>query len=43
MSPAALQSEAAQLHVVSWFRADFLRRYPTGLVISELEYMGRPK
>jgi hypothetical protein len=41
MSPSSLQSEAAQLHVVSWFRDDFLRRYPSGIVISELEYMGR--
>ena len=41
MSPGPLQSEAAQLHVVSWFREDFLRRYPTGEVISELGYMGR--
>jgi hypothetical protein len=41
MSPGPLQSEAAQLYVVSWFREDFLRRYPTGIVISELEYLGR--
>ena len=41
MSPSALQSEAAQLHVVSWFREYFLSKYPTGIVISELEYMGR--
>jgi hypothetical protein len=41
MSPGRLQSEAAQLHVMSWFRDDFLRRFPNGEVISELEYMGR--
>jgi len=41
MSPTALQSEAAQLHVVSWFKDYFLGRYPTGIVISELEFMGR--
>ncbi len=41
MSPSSLQSEAAQLHVVNWFRQYFLRKYPSGIVISELEYMGR--
>jgi hypothetical protein len=41
MSPNKLQSEAAQLYVVSWFRDYFLRKYPTGIVISELEYVGR--
>jgi hypothetical protein len=41
MAPSALQSEAAQLHVLSWFREYFLRRYPSGIVISELEFMGR--
>ncbi len=41
MAPSSLQSEAAQLHVVSWFRDYFLSRYPSGIVISELEYMGR--
>jgi hypothetical protein len=41
MSPSSLQSEAAQLHVVSWFREYFLSKHPTGIVISELEYMGR--
>jgi hypothetical protein len=41
MSPNKLQSEAAQLYVVTWFRDHFLRRYPTGIVISELEYVGR--
>jgi len=41
MAPSSLQSEAAQLHVVSWFREYFLRKYPTGVVISELEFMGR--
>ena len=41
MSPNALQSEAAQLHVVSWFRDYWLRRFPSGIVISELEYVGR--
>jgi hypothetical protein len=41
MAPSKLQSEAAQLYVVSWFRDYFLRKYPTGIVISELEYVGR--
>ena len=41
MAPSALQSEAAQLHVVSWFRQYFLGKFPSGIVISELEYMGR--
>ena len=41
MSPSALQSEAAQLHVVEWFRNYWLRRFPSGIVISELEYVGR--
>jgi len=41
MSPSSFQSEAAQLHVVNWFRQYFLRKYSSGIVISELEYMGR--
>lgn len=41
ISPNKLQSEAAQLYVVSWFRDYFLGKYPTGIVISELEYVGR--
>lgn len=41
MAPTALQSEAAQLHVVSWFRDYFLAKHPSGIVISELEFMGR--
>jgi hypothetical protein len=40
-APTQLEAEAAQLRVVQLFRADFLRRYPDGIVISELEYMGR--
>jgi hypothetical protein len=41
VSPNNLQAEAAQLHVVSWFRDYWLRRFPSGIVISELEYVGR--
>jgi hypothetical protein len=41
MAPSSFHSEAAQLHVVNWFRQYFLRKYPSGIVISELEYMGR--
>ena len=41
MSPSRLDSEAAQLRIVEWFRAYFTRKFPTGIVISELEYMGR--
>src|SRR5262245_38797756 len=41
LSPNALQAEAAQLHVVSWFRDYWLARFPSGIVISELEYVGR--
>lgn len=40
-SPSHLEAEAAQLRIVQLFRADFIRRYPDGIVISELEYMGR--
>jgi hypothetical protein len=40
-APTPLEAEAAQLRIVQLFRADFLRRYPDGIVISELEYMGR--
>ena len=40
-NPTPLESEAAQLFAFQWFRADFLRRYPDGVVISELEYLGR--
>lgn len=36
-----LYAEAAQLRVLYWFREDFLRRSPNGIVISELGYMGR--
>jgi hypothetical protein len=43
LSPQPLESEAAQLRITEWFRADFQRRFPTGIVISELEYMGRTK
>ena len=38
--PTPFHSEAAQLYVVSWFKEYFLRRHPTGIVISELEYLG---
>lgn len=41
LAPTSLHSEAAQLQVVQWFREYFLGRYPTGIVISELEYVGR--
>lgn len=41
MSPGPLDSEAAQLHIRDFFKGDFLRRHPDGIVISELEYMGR--
>jgi len=40
-SPTRLEAEAAQLRIVQLFGADFIRRYPDGIVISELEYMGR--
>jgi hypothetical protein len=39
-APAPLESEAAHLFALQAFRADFLSRYPTGMVISELEYLG---
>lgn len=41
MSPGPLDSQAAQLWIVAWFREYFIRKFPTGIVISELEYMGR--
>jgi hypothetical protein len=41
MSPGPLDSQAAQLWIVSWFREYFMKKFPTGIVISELEYMGR--
>jgi hypothetical protein len=41
MSPNAFQSEAAELQAVSWFRNYFLGKHPTGIVISQLEFMGR--
>lgn len=40
-APTQWEALAAQLKIVELFRADFLRRYPDGIVISELEYMGR--
>jgi len=40
-SPTRLEAEAAQLRIAQLFGADFIRRYPDGIVISELEYMGR--
>lgn len=39
--PTPLQSEAAELHAVNWFRQYFLAKFPTGIVISQLEFMGR--
>jgi hypothetical protein len=41
ISPTRLEAEAAQLRVLEWFRPDFLARHPTGIVLSEYEYMGR--
>jgi hypothetical protein len=41
MSPGPLDSQAAQLRIVALFREYFMRKFPTGIVISELEYMGR--
>ncbi|HWB99078.1 MAG TPA: hypothetical protein VG672_20360 [Bryobacteraceae bacterium] len=41
ISPSRLESEAAQLRILEWFRPDFLGRHPTGIVLSEYEYMGR--
>lgn len=40
-SPTPLESEAAQLRIFKLFRENFLARRPDGIVISELEYMGR--
>ncbi|HEX5083639.1 MAG TPA: hypothetical protein VFY40_16445 [Blastocatellia bacterium] len=40
-SPDSNESLAAQLKIVDLFRADFTRRYPGGIVLSELDYMGR--
>jgi hypothetical protein len=37
MSPGPLDSQAAQLWIVSWFREYFMKKFPTGIVISELE------
>lgn len=41
ISPTALQAEAAELRAVEWFRQYFLARFPTGIVISQLGFMGR--
>jgi hypothetical protein len=38
ISPDQMMSQAAQDYAVTWFRDYFLRIYPTGIVISELEY-----
>ncbi|MBC7926165.1 MAG: hypothetical protein H7039_10965 [Bryobacteraceae bacterium] len=40
-SPTRLESEAAQIRIVEWFRPNFMSRHPTGIVLSEYEYMGR--
>ena len=40
-APTPFEAQAAQLRIVQLFRSDFLSRYPDGIVISELEYMGR--
>jgi hypothetical protein len=40
-APTHLEAEAAQRRVLELFRADFVKRFPDGIVISELEYMGR--
>ena len=34
------EAEAAQVRILTSFRADFLGRHPTGEVVSELEYQG---
>jgi hypothetical protein len=41
IEPEALEYQAAQQWAVHLFSLDFKRRYPGGLVLSELEYMGR--
>lgn len=38
-TPTPWEAEAAQLFAVELFRRDFLRRFPGGVVISELEYL----
>jgi hypothetical protein len=40
LAPSSLESEAAQLRAVEMFRADFLGRFPGGIVLSELEHLG---
>jgi hypothetical protein len=39
IAPTWLESEAAQLRAVEMFKADFLRRYPDGIVLTELEHL----
>ena len=41
INTSRFESEAAQLHVVLMFTKYFMIKHPTGIVISELEYMGR--
>jgi len=37
----SIDAQVAQLRVLELFRADFLGRFPSGVVLSELEYMGK--
>jgi hypothetical protein len=39
-APTSFESTAAHLRALELFRKDFLGRFPDGVVISELEYMG---
>jgi hypothetical protein len=41
MSPGKWDSQAAQLWIVWAFREYFMKKFPSGIVISELEYMSR--
>jgi hypothetical protein len=41
IKPSYLEALAAQLRVLELYRPTFLARYPTGIVITELEYMAR--
>jgi len=40
-SPNHEDANVAQLRAVELFRQNFMSRYPTGIVLTELEYMGR--
>lgn len=40
MSPGPRDSSAAQVRIYEWFRQYFKQKFPSGEVISELEYMG---